>query len=103
LAEFDTYVRHGLAPIAVVGTDASWAQIERDQTTILGDDVGCTLRRTEYHEVAAGYGGEGILVTDESEVDDAIERAQKLASEGTPVLINVHLASSDFREGSISV
>ena len=24
LAEFDTYVRSGYAPIAVIGTDASW-------------------------------------------------------------------------------
>ncbi|QDG53557.1 thiamine pyrophosphate-binding protein [Persicimonas caeni] len=103
LAEFDTYIRHGLAPIAVVGTDASWAQIARDQTVILEDDVGTCLRHTEYHKVAEGYGGKGILVTDEAEVDDAIKEAQKLASEGVPVLINLHLAPSDFRKGSISV
>lgn len=103
LAEFDTYVRHGLAPIAVVGTDASWAQIARDQVVILEDDVGTCLRRTEYHKVAEGYGGVGILVTDEDDVDDAIKEAQKLSREGKPVLINLHLAPSDFREGSISV
>lgn len=103
LAEFDTYIRHGLAPIAVVGTDAAWAQIARDQTTILGDDVGTTLLRTDYHKVAQGYGGEGILVTDQRDVDAAIKKAQKLSREGKPVLINLHLAASDFREGSISV
>ena len=103
LAEFDTYIRHGLAPIAVVGTDASWAQIARDQIGILEDDVGTTLRRTEYHKVAEGYGGKGILVTDESDIDDAIDEAKKLSAEGLPVLINLHLAPSDFRKGSISV
>ncbi|MFT7623690.1 MAG: acetolactate synthase-like protein, partial [Myxococcota bacterium] len=56
LAEFDTYVRTGYAPIAVIGTDASWQQIARDQITILGDDVGTVLRRTDYHTVAEGYG-----------------------------------------------
>ncbi len=103
LAEFDTYVRHGLAPIAVIGSDASWGQIARDQVVILEDDIGTCLRLTEYHKVAEGYGGVGILVTDESEVDDAIQRAKKLSKEGTPVVINLHLAPSDFRKGSISV
>jgi acetolactate synthase-1/2/3 large subunit len=103
LAEFDTYLRHGLAPIAVIGSDASWGQIARDQVAILEDDVGTTLRLTEYHKVAEGYGGVGILVTEESEVDDAIKRAKKLSKAGTPVVINLHLAASDFRKGSISV
>lgn len=103
LAEFDTYIRHGLAPIAVVGTDASWGQIARDQVVILEDEVGTELRHTEYHKVAEGYGGEGILVTDEADVDDAIKRAKELSAEGIPVLINLHLAPSDFRKGSISV
>jgi acetolactate synthase-1/2/3 large subunit len=103
LAEFDTFVRHGLAPIAVIGTDASWAQIARDQTVILDDDIGTTLLHTEYHKVAEGYGGVGILVTEESKVDAAIKRAKKLSKEGKPVVINLHLAPSDFRKGSISV
>ena len=60
LAEFDTYVRSGYAPIAVIGTDASWQQIARDQVKILGDAVGTQLRRTDYHVVAEGYGGKGL-------------------------------------------
>ena len=54
LAELDTFVRHHLAVIAVVGNDASWAQIARDQVELLGDDVGTVLRRTDYHRVAEG-------------------------------------------------
>jgi len=103
LAEFDTYVRHGYAPIAVIGTDASWQQIARDQVAILGDAIGTELRRTDYHTVAEGYGGRGILLTDPSQIDGALDEAKKLAAEGTPVCINVHLASSDFREGSMSI
>ncbi len=103
LAEFDTYVRSGYAPIAVIGTDASWQQIARDQVKILGDAVGTVLRKTDYHTVAEGYGGKGILLTDPDDVDDALDEAKRLAAEGSPVCINVHLASSDFREGSMSI
>lgn len=103
LAEFDTYVRHGLAPIAVIGTDASWAQIARDQVKILNDDIGTTLLRTAYHKVAEGYGGVGLLLDDAENVDDVIEEAQEIARSGRPVCINVHLAESDFREGSLSM
>ncbi|MEL6348729.1 MAG: thiamine pyrophosphate-binding protein [Myxococcota bacterium] len=103
LAEFDTYIRSGFAPIAVIGTDASWQQIARDQIKILGDAVGTVLRRTDYHKVAEGYGGHGILVTDPAQIDDALAEAKRVAASGTPVCINVHLATSDFREGSISI
>jgi acetolactate synthase-1/2/3 large subunit len=103
LAEFDTYCRLGYAPIAVIGTDASWQQIARDQVTLLGDDVGTVLRHTDYHTVAKGYGGRGFLVTDPAGIDDVLDKAKKLAAKGTPVCINLHLAKSSFREGSISI
>ena len=103
LAEFDTYIRLGYAPIAVIGTDASWHQIARDQITLLGDDVGTVLRRTDYHLVAEGYGGKGLLLTDPTKVNEVLDEAKALAAAGTPVCINVHLADSDFREGSISI
>ena len=103
LAEFDTYVRHGYAPIAVIGTDASWNQIARDQKTILGDLVGTELLRTAYHTVAEGYGGKGLLLDDPAKVDEVLDEARRLASEGTPVCINVLLKKSDFREGSITI
>ncbi len=103
LAEFDTYVRSGYAPIAVIGTDASWQQIARDQVQILGDPVGTVLRRTDYHAVAEGYGGKGILLTDPAKTDEVLDEAKRLAAAGTPVCINAHLAASDFREGSLSI
>ncbi|MCA9562606.1 MAG: thiamine pyrophosphate-binding protein [Myxococcales bacterium] len=103
LAEFDTYVRHGLAPIAVIGTDASWAQIARDQVEILGDSIGTELLRTDYHKVAEGYGGVGLLLDDESKIDAVLDEAKALSASGKPVVINVHIGGSDFRKGSISV
>jgi acetolactate synthase-like protein len=103
LSEFDTCVRHGLAPIAVIGTDASWQQIARDQVTILGDACGTELRRTDYHTVVEGYGGKGLLLTETSQIDAVIDEAKALSAAGTPVCINVHLGPSDFRKGSLSM
>jgi acetolactate synthase-1/2/3 large subunit len=103
LAEFDTFVRHGIPVIAVVGNDASWAQIAREQVKLLHDDVGTALARTDYHAVAAGFGAEGILVRSDAEVAGALERARGLARSGRPVLVNVWLDPTDFRAGSISM
>lgn len=103
LAEFDTFVRHGYAPIAVIGNDASWQQIARDQVSILGSAVGTGLRQTSYEKVAEGYGGKGLLLTDPAKVDETIAEAKRLSKSGVPVCINVHIAKTDFREGSISI
>ena len=103
LSEIDTCVRHGLAPICVIGTDASWAQIARDQITILGDDVGTCLLRTAYHKVAEGYGGVGLLLDDPAKTDEILDEAKHHSKNGKPVVVNVHLAQSDFRKGSISI
>lgn len=103
LNEFDTFARLGMAPIAVIGNDASWQQIARDQTTLLGSDVGTTLRKTNYHTVAEGYGGVGLLLDDPAKIDAVLDQAKALAKQGKPVCINVHIAKTDFREGSISI
>ena len=103
LAEFDTYVRMGMAPIAVVGTDASWGQIAREQEAMLGDNIGTYLRKTDYQTVAEGYGGEGILVTRDEDISAALAQARATAATGKPVCINLHLAPSGFRKGSISM
>ena len=103
LAEFDTCVRHGLAPIALIGTDAVWAQIAREQGEMLGDDVGTVLRRTDYHGVAQGYGGVGLLLDDPAKIDETLDEAKRLAASGKPVCVNVQIAATDFRKGSISM
>ena len=103
LAEMDTCVRHGLAPIAVIGTDGSWSQIAREQIPMLGTDVGTVLNRTAYHEVGQGYGAVGLLLDDPSKVEATLDEAKALAAAGKPVVINVHIAGTDFRKGSISV
>ena len=103
LIEFDSYVRHGLAPIAIIGNDACWAQIAREQVKMLKDDVGVRLARTDYHLAAAGLGAEGLVITSDDEIAPTLARAQELSAAGRPVLVNVHLADTDFREGSLSI
>jgi thiamine pyrophosphate-dependent acetolactate synthase large subunit-like protein len=103
LAEFDTFVRHGLPVIAVVGNDAGWTQIAREQIEILKDDVGTVLARTDYHKVAEGYGGRGLLLERGADVPAVLAEAVRIARGGAPVLINAHLDKTEFRKGSISM
>jgi acetolactate synthase-1/2/3 large subunit len=103
LAEFDSFVRHGLPVIAVVGNDAGWTQIAREQRSLLGDDVGTVLRRTDYDVVARGYGGVGLRVERPEELAPALAEAKAAARSGSPALVNVLIDQTEFRKGSISM
>jgi acetolactate synthase-1/2/3 large subunit len=103
LAELDTFVRHQIPVIAVVGNDAAWTQIAREQIDLLGDDVGTVLCRTAYHRVAEGFGARGLLLRPGDSIPKALQEAKQAAREGAPVLINAHLGRTDFRKGSISM
>jgi len=103
LSEFDTFARHGLGVIALVGNDACWMQIARDQIVLLEDDVGVMLAHTDYHKVAEGFGGKGILLKEGDDRSAALAQAKAWAKEGKPVLINAHIGKTDFRKGSISI
>ena len=61
------------------------------------------LRRSAYHEVAAGYGGVGLVLNDPARVDATLAEAKAIAKTGRPVCVNVHLRRTDFRKGSISM
>ena len=103
LVEFDTFVRHGVPVIAVVGNDACWSQIAREQVKMLQDDVGTVLARSDYHRVAEGFGAAGLVVKTTAEVPAALAQAREIARGGRPVLVNVWLDRTDFREGSLSM
>jgi thiamine pyrophosphate-dependent acetolactate synthase large subunit-like protein len=103
LTEFDTFARHGIPVIAVVGNDAGWTQIAREQVKMLHDDVGTVLARTDYHRVAEGFGAHGILVKTMGELAPALAQAREIAAGGKPVLVNVWLDRTEFREGSLSM
>jgi acetolactate synthase-1/2/3 large subunit len=103
LAEFDSFVRHGVPVIAVVGNDASWSQIAREQVKLLHDDVGTVLARSNYHEVVQGFGAAGLVVRKSADASAVLQQARAIAHSGKPVLVNVWLDKTDFREGSISM
>uniref|UniRef100_A0A8C7XSN8 2-hydroxyacyl-CoA lyase 2 n=1 Tax=Oryzias sinensis TaxID=183150 RepID=A0A8C7XSN8_9TELE len=105
VAEFDTFTRHKTPVLALVGNDACWSQISREQVPILGSNVACGLAFTDYHVVADGYGGKGYLVgrEEESRLREIIKQAQKETKEGKATLLNVLIGKTNFREGSISV
>jgi len=103
LIEFDTFVRHNIPIIAVIGNDAGWTQISRDQIELLNDDVGTILKYNNYHTAAEGYGGKGLLLNDPKAINDILKEAKEFAKKGEPVLINALIGKTDFRKGSISM
>ncbi|RME04161.1 MAG: thiamine pyrophosphate-binding protein [Planctomycetota bacterium] len=103
LAELDTAFRHRIPFIAVVGNDACWSQIAREQVEIFQDPVSTKLSYSDYHKVAQGYGAEGLLLEDPGKVEEVLKSAQELVHRGRPVLVNVKLGKTDFRKGSISM
>jgi acetolactate synthase-1/2/3 large subunit len=103
LIEFDTFVRHGVPIIAIVGNDAGWTQIAREQVKILKDDVGTVLARTDYHRAAEGLGATGLLLDSEDKIVEVLQEAKEIAAGGKPVLVNALIGGTDFRDGSISM
>jgi len=103
LAEYDTFTRLNIPVISVVGNDASWAQIAREQVEILNDDVATVLAYSDYDKVAEGYGGSGEKVKTIGEFIASVKRARTANSEGKPYLINAIIGKTDFRKGSISM
>ncbi|ETO19734.1 Thiamine pyrophosphate enzyme, central domain containing protein [Reticulomyxa filosa] len=104
LAEIDTFRKFGIGVIAVIGNDACWSQIEREQVPKLGDNVACSLSYCPYELVSQGFGGSGEVVTNNDELDQALARAKEYVKKSrAPYVINAHIGTSDFRQGSISV
>ena len=103
LSEFDTFVRHQIPVLAIVGNDAGWTQIAREQIEMLKDDVGTTLRFTDYHTVAEGFGGKGFLLKESQRIEKILQQARVVVSQGHPVLVNAHIGKTMFRKGSISM
>lgn len=105
VAETDTFTRHKTPVISIVGNDACWSQIARDQIRMLGRGTACDLAFCNYHTVAEGFGGTGYVIdrTNEDRIEEVLRKAQTDASQGATVLINCLIGKTSFREGSISV
>lgn len=108
ISEFDTFRRFGLNPIALVGNDACWTQISREQVPTLGSNTACELEYSDYHEVAAAFGAKGFLLDRglsdaECDIRNTLEAAMDFSDLHKPVLINALIGKTDFRDGSLSV
>jgi acetolactate synthase-like protein len=103
LAEADTFVRHGLGVVALVGNDSGWTQIAREQVQALKDDVGTVLAPTCYERAAEGLGARGLVLDGASCPEDVLREAADSARSGRPVYVNARIGRTDFRKGSISM
>ncbi|MBS0616792.1 MAG: thiamine pyrophosphate-binding protein [Spirochaetes bacterium] len=103
IIEFDTFVRHKLAIGAIIGNDACWTQIYRDQKVFLEDDVACMLDYSHYDEIAKTFGGAGATITKPTQIKTGIAALKKSLAKKTPFVLNVLIGRSEFRKGSISM
>ncbi|MFX1573680.1 MAG: thiamine pyrophosphate-binding protein [Promethearchaeota archaeon] len=103
IMEFDTFCRHNIPIISVIGNNACWGQIARDQISYLNDDVGTVLKYSNYDLVVQGLGAKGFSIDNENQIDKFLKLAKNHAKEGYPTLINALIGNTGFRKGSISM
>jgi acetolactate synthase I/II/III large subunit len=85
--EFDTFVRHGLPIVAVMGNNGIWALEKHPMEFLYGYSVAAELQPgCRYDEVVRALGGHGELVSKPDELRPALERA---FASGKPALVNV--------------
>lgn len=101
--ELDTFVRHNLPIISVVGNDGAWTQIARGQVPMLGDAVGTQLGRTAFHALAESLGARGLLLDDPAQISSTLRTARDIARNGQAVLVNAMIGVGEFRKGSLSM
>ena len=104
IIEYDTYRRFKIPVLSVVGNDACWTQIAREQKPMLGSNVGCMLEFSSYEKVVEALGGKGVLLKDqEDNIEGSLEECKQTLKEGKSALLNCLIGTTDFRDGSISV
>jgi acetolactate synthase-1/2/3 large subunit len=85
--EFDSFVRHGLPIVGVMGNNGIWALEKHPMEFLYGYSVAAELQpRCRYDEVVQALGGHGELVERPDELRPALERA---FASGKPALVNV--------------
>ncbi len=100
--EFEAMVRQNIPVVSVIGNDAGWTQIRRGQIEMYGKEraVATALEYTRYDKVVEALGGFGAWVETIDQLGPALDAA---FASGKPACVNVKIATSDFRKGSISV
>ena len=85
--EFDTFVRHGIPVVGVMGNNGIWALEKHPMEFLYGYSVAADLQPgLRYDEVVRALGGHGELVERPEDLRPALKRA---FSSGKPALVNV--------------
>ncbi|MEA2455752.1 MAG: hypothetical protein QOI45_2014, partial [Thermoleophilaceae bacterium] len=85
--EFDSFVRHGLPIVGVMGNNGIWALEKHPMEFLYGYSVAAELQpRCRYDQVVEALGGHGELVERPDQLRPALERA---FASGKPALVNV--------------
>ena len=85
--EWDTFARHGIPVVGVIGNNGIWGLEKHPMEFLYGYSVVADLRPgTRYDRVAEALGARGELVTEPAELRPALERA---FASGEPTLVNV--------------
>ena len=85
--EFDTFVRHGVPVVGVMGNNGIWALEKHPMEFLYGYSVAADLQPgCRYDKVVSALGGHGELVERPEELRLALERA---FASGKPALVNV--------------
>jgi len=85
--EFDTFVRHGVPVVGVMGNNGIWALEKHPMEFLYGYSVAADLQPgCRYDQVVAALGGHGELVERPDQLRPALERA---FASGKPALVNV--------------
>ncbi|HMQ07617.1 MAG TPA: thiamine pyrophosphate-binding protein [Saprospiraceae bacterium] len=103
LMEYDTFVRHQLPIISIIGNDACWAQIARDQVELLHSDCAVMLQPSHYEKVGHAFDADGVMVKSIAEFQESMMNALLAANHGKPYIINARIDRSEFRKGSLSM
>ena len=85
--EFDTFARHGINVVGVMGNNGIWALEKHPMEFLYGYSVAADLRPgTRYDTVVEALGGHGELVDRPDDLAGALARAFEA---GRPALVNV--------------
>lgn len=103
IMEFDTFARHRLPVGAIIGNDACWTQIYRDQKVFLNDDVACMLEYSHYDQIAKTFGGAGSTISKPAQIVSGLKALKQSLAQKKPYILNVLIGRSEFRKGSISM
>ncbi len=104
--ELEAMARQKIPVVCVIGNDAAWTQIRRGQVEFFGAEraVATGLAYTRYDEVAKALGCHGEWVETTAAIAPALARAFEASErDQVPAVVNVKIASSEFRKGALSV